>query len=390
VTTAQTFLFFLLLLGVVAALLRLASQRAPALPYQVVLAAAGILLGLLPGLHLPRVGADLILLAFVPGLVFEAALTLDLAELRRRALHVGLLATVGVLVGVLVMAALLRFALGFAWPSAFILSAIVAATDPIAVISVLRGLRAPAGLTAILEGESLFNDGTGVAVFAAVLASVLSGAPSLGDAAGRFLVLTVGGAAVGVVAGAASVLLLRRAQEAELEILLTLVAAYGSYLLADVLHFSGIVAVVIAGMAVARFARRSGRLQGTQLLGFWNLLAFVLNAVLFVLVGAALPTPSLLRLVPLVIGAYLAMVVARAPAVYGLTWWGGVPWAWRHLAFWGGLRGALSIALALAVAASPSIDPRVSTVAYGVVVLSLLVQGGLVVPLARRLGLSGA
>ena len=320
----------------------------------------------------------------MPGLVFEAALTLDLAELRRRALHVGLLATVGVLVGVLVMAALLRFALGFAWPSAFILSAIVAATDPIAVISVLRGLRAPAGLTAILEGESLFNDGTGVAVFAAVLASVLSGAPSLGDAAGRFLVLTVGGAAVGVVAGAASVLLLRRAQEAELEILLTLVAAYGSYLLADVLHFSGIVAVVIAGMAVARFARRSGRLQGTQLL------AFVLNAVLFVLVGAALPTPSLLRLVPLVIGAYLAMVVARAPAVYGLTWWGGVPWAWRHLAFWGGLRGALSIALALAVAASPGIDPRVSTVAYGVVVLSLLVQGGLVVPLARRLGLSGA
>src|SRR2546423_15224498 len=110
-TTAQTFLFFLLLLGVVAALLRLVSQRAPALPYQVVLAAAGILLGLLPGLPLPRVGADLILLAFVPGLVFEAALPLDLAELRRRAVQVVPLATIGGLRGLLLMAALLGFAL---------------------------------------------------------------------------------------------------------------------------------------------------------------------------------------------------------------------------------------------------------------------------------------
>ncbi|HEX6350616.1 MAG TPA: cation:proton antiporter, partial [Candidatus Dormibacteraeota bacterium] len=255
---------------------------------------------------------------------------------------------------------------------------------------VLRRLRAPGGLTAILEGESLFNDGTGVAVFAAVLASVVSGSPSLGDVAGRFLILTLGGAAVGLVTGAASVLLLRRANEAELEILVTLVVAYGSYLLADVLHFSGIVAVVVAGMVVARFARRSGRLQGTQLLGFWNLLAFVLNAVLFVLVGAALPTQSVLRLLPLVLGAYLAMVLARAPAVYGLTWLDSIPWRWRHLTFLGGLRGALSIALALAVAARPGIDPRVSTVAYGVVLLSLLVQGSLMVALARRLGLSEA
>ncbi|HEX6350253.1 MAG TPA: cation:proton antiporter, partial [Candidatus Dormibacteraeota bacterium] len=170
-SAAQGFLFFLLLLGLLAALLRFFSRRAPAVPYQVVLAVAGVLLGLVPGLPVPRVGPELLLLAFVPGLVFEASLSLDLDELRRRALPVALLATVGVFVGVVVMAALLRFGLGFAWPSAFVLGAIVAATDPIAVVSVLRRLRAPGGLTAILEGESLFNDGTGVAVFAAVLAS---------------------------------------------------------------------------------------------------------------------------------------------------------------------------------------------------------------------------
>jgi len=113
-----------------------------------------------------------------------------------------------------------------------------------------------------------------------------------------------------------------------------------------------------------------------------------------VLVGAALPTASLLRLLPLVLGAYLVMVVARAIPVYGLLAISDprartIPWAWRHVTFWGGLRGALSVALALAVAETPGIDPRVSTVAYGVVVLSLLVQGGLFVPLARRLGISG-
>jgi len=229
----------------------------------------------------------------------------------------------------------------------------------------------------------------------AVVTACSTGAHAIGDAAGRFLLLPLGGAAVGVVAGTATVILLRRAAEAELEMLVTLVAAYGSYLLADLLHFSGIVGVVVAGIVVARFGRRSGRLHGTQLLGFWSLLAFVLNAVLFVLVGAALPTAALLRLLPLVLAAYAAMVVVRAVPVYGLLATSdprgrAIPWSWRHLTFWGGLRGALSVALSLAVAATPGIDPRVSTVAYGVVVLSLLVQGGLIVPLAGRLGLAAA
>ncbi|MEP7104493.1 MAG: sodium:proton antiporter [Chloroflexota bacterium] len=392
-SSGQAFLFFLLVLGALAAVLRLVSRRASFFPYQVVLAAAGILLGLVPGLPLPRIGPDLILLAFVPGLVFEAALTLDLPELRRRALPVALLATVGVFLGVALMASALHLALGFAWAAAFVLSAIVAATDPIAVVSVLRRLQAPPGLAAILEGESLFNDGTGVAVFAAVLGSIAAGSPSAGDAGGRFLLLTLGGAAVGIIAGGACVVLLRRAREAELEILVTLVAAYGSYLLADLLHFSGIVGVVIAGIVVARYGRREGRLQGTQLLGFWNLLAFVLNAVLFVLVGAALPTASLLRVLPLVAAVYLVMVLVRAIPVYGLLALSDprartIPWSWRHFTFWGGLRGALSVALALVVAETPGIDPRVSTVAYGVVVLSLLVQGGLMAPLARLARLS--
>lgn len=389
---SQGFLFFLLLLGAAATMLRLLSRAAPALPYAVLLALGGILIGLVPGLHQPAIGPDLILLVFVPGLVFEAALTLDLDELRRRALPVGLLATAGVFLTVIVIGALSHYGLGFSWGSAFLLGAIVAATDPIAVVSVLRRLHAPRGLDAILEGESLFNDGTGVAAFAAVLGTLLSGHPSALDAGFRFLFVTAAGALVGGAAGAAGVLLLRRVKEAELEIMLTLVIAYGSYLAADVVGSSGVVSVVVAGIVIARFGERTGRLKGSQLLGFWNLLAFVLNAVLFLLIGVAVPTAKLLAAGGLVIGAYLIMVAARALPVYGLLSMAdlrgrAIPWRWRHLAFWGGLRGALSVALALSVVGYRQVEPQVSVVAYGIVVLSLLVQGGLLLPVAGRLGL---
>jgi CPA1 family monovalent cation:H+ antiporter len=389
-TAEQRFLLLLILVGALATVLGLVSKRARLLPYPVVLAAAGIAVGLLPGGQFPRLGGNVILLAFVPGLVFEAALTLDLAELRRRILPVGLLATVGVAMTVLLIGALTHLTLGFSWASGMLLGAILAATDPIAVITLLRRLKAPAGLAAILEGESLFNDGTGVAVFSAVLATILSGAPSFGDAAIRFVAITLGGTAIGLAVGFLGLVLLRFAEDAPLEILATLVIAYGSYLAADLVHTSGIVAVVVAGIVVARYGSQIGRLHGPQLLGFWNLLAFVLNAMLFILVGAALPAWTLLPVASLVLVAYVIMLVTRAVPVYGLLGLAAfrlppIPWRWRHVTYWSGLRGALAVALALSVAGLTGVDSRVSVVAYGVVLLSLLVQGALVAPLMRGL-----
>ena len=394
-TTAQSFLLFLIVLGAAATVLRLVSRTTAAVPYPVLLAVGGILIGLIPGLRLPPIGPDLILLVFVPGLVFEASLNLDLDELWRRILPVGLLATVGVFLTVAVIGALAHVVLRLDWASGFLLGSIVAATDPIAVVTLLRQVGAPRGLEAILDGESLLNDGTGVAVFAAVLGTILAGHPSAGDAALRFLEVTLVGAVAGVAAGVVGVLLLRLVHEAELEILVTLVVAYGSYLAADVVHASGVVAVVAAGVVVARYGSRSGRLKGTQLHGFWNLLAFVLNAILFLIVGIALPAQRLLGVAGIAVGAYLIMFAARAIPVYGLLAavdpsTRRIPWAWRHMTLWGGLRGALSVALALSVAGYSAIHPDVSVIAYGMVVLSLVVQGGLLLPVAARLGLRKA
>ena len=390
ISPQQRFLLLLILVGALATVLGLVSKRARMLPYPVVLAGAGVVVGLLPGEQLPHIGADVILLAFVPGLVFEAALTLDLRELRRRLVPVGLLATAGVAATVLLIGTLTHLLLGFSWASGMLLGSILAATDPIAVVTLLRQLKAPSGLAAILEGESLLNDGTGVAVFSAVLATILAGAPSFGAAAVRFVEIGVGGAVIGLAVGFLGVALMRAAEDAPLEILATLVIAYGSYLAADIVHASGIVAVVAAGVVIARYGSTSGKLHGTQLIGFWNLLAFVLNAILFILVGAALPASKLLPVAGLVIAAFVIMLVTRAVPVYGLLtavdWRAiSIPWPWRHLTFWAGLRGALSVALALSVADLTQVDKRVSIVAYGVVLLSLLIQGGLIAPVARAL-----
>jgi CPA1 family monovalent cation:H+ antiporter len=390
ISPEQRFLLLLILVGALAALLGLVSKRTRMLPYPVVLAGAGIVVGLLPGEPLPHVGANVILLAFVPGLVFEAALTLDLPELRRRLLPVSLLATVGVALTVLLIGALTHLALGFNWASGMLLGSILAATDPIAVVTLLRQIKAPAGLAAILEGESLFNDGTGVAVFSAVLATILAGSTSMGDAVVRLVLISAGGAMIGVAVGFLGVALMRVAEDAPLEILATLVIAYGSYLAADIVHASGVVAVVAAGIVIARYGSATGKLHGSQLMGYWNLLAFVLNAILFILVGAALPAWRLLPVAGLIAATFAIMLLVRAVPVYGLL--GAVAWrsssipvAWRHLTFWAGLRGALSVALALSVADVVQIDHRVSLVAYGVVLLSLLVQGGLIVPVTRVL-----
>jgi CPA1 family monovalent cation:H+ antiporter len=390
VSGEQRFLLLLILVGALATVLGLVSRRARLLPYPVVLAAAGVAVGLLPGGQFPRLGGSVILLAFVPGLIFEAALTLDLAELRRRMLPVSLLATAGVALTVVLIGVLTHLLLGFSWASGFLLGAILAATDPIAVVALLRRMKAPSGLAAILEGESLFNDGTGVAVFSAVLATILSGSPSFGDATVRFLLITLGGTAIGLAVGFLGLALLRFAEDAPLEILATLVIAYGSYLAADLVHASGIVAVVVAGIVVARYGAQLGRLHGPQLLGFWSLLAFVLNAMLFILVGAALPAWTLLPVAWLVVATFLIMLVTRAAPVYGLLALAAgrgqsIPWRWRHVTFWAGLRGALSVALALSVAGLNGVDSRVSAVAYGVVLLSLLVQGALLTPVMRGL-----
>ena len=341
-------------------------------PFQLLLVGAGVVAAL--GIHGVQLRPSLALALFVPPLIFQAALTLELRELSGAARVIAALATVGVLLTVLLVGGLTHLAIGLDWGSAFLLGSVVAATDPIATIAVVRRLGAPPRLAAVLEGESLFNDGTGVAAFAAVLGTVLGSSASAADVGARFALLVLLGACVGAAIGLPARVLLRRLRSEILAGALTIACAFGAYQLADAVRGSGVVAVVVAGILVATVDHRTEP--------FWRALAGILSGVLFFLLGMALPLAKVAGLAGSVLAGFAAMVVSRAP-VYGLA--AGLSWRWRHLVFWGGLRGALSVALALSLVGREGVDQRVPVIGFGMVVLSLLVQGGTLGPLSMLL-----
>ena len=352
-------------------------------PYQVVLALFGIAIGLLPGLPHVGLSSDLILAIFVPALVFEGALNLNLPVLRQVIRPVALLATAGVVISIGLVGLLAHLVIGLSWPGALLLGAILSPTDPIAVIAVVRRSGAPVRLATMLEGESLFNDGTGAAAFIAVLAATASGHFSVTAAGMSFIVLVLGGALIGVVVGLAGAAFVRMTTWAPLEVMLTIAVAYGSYALAAALGFAGVMAVAAAGVAVARFGVSEPQTERS-----WARLAILLNVALFTLIGLGLPAYSVMgSALPILLG-FAILLASRAAPVYLLVF--GIPHRWRQLMWWGGVRGAISVALALAAKGQPGVESSVPVIAYGIVVLSLIFQGSIVRPAVGLLRLDRA
>lgn len=387
-TPEQRALALLTGIGAAAILLKFVSDRIP-LPFPVVLAVAGLAAGSVPGFPAEAVSPAALLLAFIPGLVFEAAINVDLHQLRRHLLPVGLLATVVVALTAAAIAAGTRLLLGVSWEEAALAGAILAPTDPIAVVSVMHRSGAPPRLIALLEGESLFNDGVAVALFATVSAVIPAQAAfTAGEVALRLLVITAGGIAVGVASGVLVVIVLRLVRDPAAQMLATLVSAYGSYLVADLLHASGVVSTVVAGVVIAAAGRRAV-VSTTELRDVWGLLGFTLNAVLFLLLGSLVPTRKLIELVwPALALVGIALLVRMAAVMATLTaadrGRGRLSFRWHLVAVWGGMRGALSVALALAVAERSDVDPRLAAVACGAALLSLVLQGATAPALLHR------
>jgi NhaP-type Na+/H+ or K+/H+ antiporter len=365
--------------------LRRASSKLPPWlpPYQVVLALFGILIGLLPGLPQWRPSSELILAVFIPALVFEAALNLNLPALRKVIWPVALLATAGVVISIGVIGVLIHLFVGLSWPGALLLGAILSPTDPIAVVALTRRSGAPVQLATILEGESLFNDGTGAAAFVAVLAATASGHFSVFDAGLSFIVLTIAGALIGTAVGLAGAAVVRRVSWTPLEVVLTVVVAYASYALAAAMGAAAVMAVAAAGVAMAAFGKWGAGTERT-----WGWLVLVLSVALFTLIGLGLPASSVLGyVVPTLLG-FGILIVSRALPVF--LFGSGMPHRWRQLMWWGGVRGAVSVALALAAKGQPGVESSVPVIAYGIVVLSLIFQGSVIRPAVGMLRLDQA
>ncbi len=395
----QAALTVVVLFSVAAAVALLA--RRWQLPYTVALVLAGLALGATGALDPPHLTRDLLYAVFLPGLLFEAAFAIDFPRFKASWPTIALLAGPGLLLGIGLTAALLvplAGALGLspalAWAPGLLFAAVTAATDPIAVVALFKRLKVPGRLAMLVEGESLLNDGTAVVVFSIALAAV-GGQQVSAASATLDLVRMVGlGAAVGAAVGLLASLVIQRVDDPMIEMTLTTVSAYGAFLAAEALHDSGVIATVTAGLLCGTYAARTGMSPTTRVAvaSFWEYLAFALNSLVFLLIGLEVRLAALLEHWALIVLAYLAMTLARG-LMLGAAWLAlrptrqAFPRAWAAVLTWGGLRGSLSMVLVLALPADLPLRDTLVAMVFGVVVLSILVQGLSMAPLLRRLGL---
>lgn len=402
-----------LLLGI-SAVVAVAVRRVR-LPYTVALVVAGLGLAFVPeGSPIQiDISADLILAVLVPPLLFEATVHISWGRLRRDLAPVLLFALVGTLIGAFLVGGLVnRFVDGVPWAAAVAFGALISATDPVAVIAFFRSIGVSKRLTILVEGESLFNDGVAFVVFIIALAAAAPGATfSLSDAIGQFLIDAVGGLGIGLVLGyVVSSLILKNLDDHLIETVVTVALAFGSYLLAEEfgaifdladVHMSGILAVVAAGLMVGNIGlRNTSPTTRLTLENFWEFLAFVANSLVFLLLGLRIQVSQLWDHADAILVAVVAIQLTRLIVVYGLGALHGVvqperkvPRSYQHVMFWGGLRGAISVALALSLIREVEVlgEELVSTLqvmTFGVVLFTLLVQGLSIERLIKRLGLA--
>ena len=376
------------------------------LPYSVALVLVGLGAGVvetiaIPG-PLPAIPPEVVLVVLLPGLVFEAGYRLDLTRLRRSFAALLLLAAPGVLISAAVVAVFLNLLTGLRLDLAFIVGAMVSATDPVAVVATFRRLTVPRDLATIVEGESLLNDGTGLVVFGIAVAALTVPLDPAGALVSFVAAIVVSGA-IGLVAGFVAARLMALVDDHLIELTISVVLAYGTYLLADGFHQSGIIATVVAAVVLGNYGRQAAMTQtGADALDtVWEFLAYLLTALVFLVVGLAFPIGELVDSLGWILCGVVGALVGRALVVYVLLGLGarlvpmsggreGLPLGWLNVLFWAGLRGAVAVAMALALPVDVPERTLLQEITFGIVLFTLIVQGttaGLVV--RRAVGESG-
>jgi CPA1 family monovalent cation:H+ antiporter len=392
---------FLLWLLIAASAIAILAHRLR-FPYTVALVLGGVVLGLLripilspiqPGQRPDWLTPDVILILFLPALIFEASIRFDCRVLFRSIAPLILLATVGVLAAAAVTGFLVAWTLGLPVLIALLFGAIISATDPISVVAIFKTQNVNQRLSFILEAESLLNDGTAVVLFQVILGAIASSTLGIAKGAGQFVLAVVGGAALGFACGYTGSKVTSRIDDPQIEIMLSAIVAYGSYLLADNFHLSGVIATGSAGLVMGTMGMRGMSTRTRVALeSFWDFFAFIINSLVFLLIGLEVHFQTLLHEWRTVSFGILAALAGRVVAVYGFVPISNlisekIPFRWQHIFVWGGLRGALALALALSLDRSFPYRSDILALTFGVVIFSILVQGLTIKPVLRLLNI---
>ncbi|UCC50375.1 MAG: Na+/H+ antiporter [Anaerolineaceae bacterium] len=391
----------------IAALVAIISRRIR-VPYTVALVVVGLFLSFFPNPFLIDVSSDLILAILVPPLLFEATLQIKWEKLRQDIVPILLLAVLGTLLGTVIVGEIITWVLDVPLLAAFAFGALISATDPVAVISFFRTLGVSKRLGLLVEGESLLNDGVAIVLFSMAVGFAASGIdPSqqgisiLWQGLVEFFRVALGGLAVGFILGyVVSYGILKNLDDHLIETSTTVALALGAYVIAERFHVSGILAVVAAGLMVGNIGtQNTSPTTRLTLDNFWEFMAFVANSLVFLFIGLEIEIVQMWpNIIPIIV-AVLAVLFSRAIVVYGITALYSrftslpqkIPGSYRHVMFWGGLRGAISLALALTLTGDvfgETFARELQVMTFAVVLFTLLVQGTTIEALIRRLGLA--
>jgi len=382
------------LLLLVACLIAIVSRRL-GMPYIVGLVVAGFLIALLPNSPDLPLSRDLIFNILLPPLVFEAALQLDWKRFRHELPLTLALAFLGVGIAAAVVATGMHWIVGWSWIGAALFGVLIAATDPVSVIASFREMNCESRLSMVVESESLLNDGVAAVGFAVLSAIAAGASPELINIGPEFLWTLFGGVLVGLLVSGSILLVVGRTDDPLVEITLTTIAAYGSFLFAEYFHASGIMSTLTAGLLIGSGGTRFLTAEGRERVdGAWEYFAFLANSFVFILIGMTEANQPVRDLGSMAAAVAIVLVLAgRGLSVYPLAalfhrsrW--RLPVTYQHTLFWGGLRGALALALALAVPVTVSERDAIIVTAFVVVAFSILVQGLTMPMLIKRFGLA--
>jgi len=361
-------------------------------PYTIALVVIGFIIGLL---NLPvdfQFNPEVILFIFLPPLIFEGAYHTDFNEFKRNIKSISAFSIFGVLLSTFFIGLFLNKFLGFPLGVAFLFGAIISPTDPVSVLAIFKKVRIPKKLSVIIEGESIFNDGGGIVLFKIILGFILTGSFSLVNSVTEFFVVIVEGLLIGIIMGTLAVELMKKIDDHLIELLITIIVVYSSFLLGESFHVSGIVAIGVAGLIIgskkAKIMKPSSQIA---IFSFWEFAVFAVNSLIFLLIGLNITTEALVNNFYLIISVTFIVILSRFLSVYLISsvlnkFKENITKKWKLVISLVGIRGSIPIALVLSLPKTFQYRDTFISIIFGVVFISI-VSGISLIPIMNKLKL---